>query len=45
MTDAAQGHAKKRLAVIVAGGIAGVVVGLAAVYGIATSLGNRSGDG
>jgi thiol-disulfide isomerase/thioredoxin len=40
MTDAAQGHTKKRLAMI----IAGVVVGLAAVYGIATSLGNRGGD-
>ena len=44
MTDAVQSHVKKRLAVIVAGGIAGVVVGLAAVYGIATSLGNRGGD-
>src|SRR3954467_2654837 len=44
MTDAMQGHAKKRLAVIVAGGMAGVVVGLAGVYGIATSLGNRGGD-
>jgi len=44
MTDAMRSHAKKRLAVIVAGCIAGVVVGLAAVYGIATSLGNRGGD-
>jgi len=44
MTQAVQGHARKRLAVIVAGGVAGVVVGLAAVYGIATSLGNRAGD-
>ena len=32
----ARTHAKKRLAVVVAGGIAGVVVGLAAVYGIGT---------
>ena len=44
MTEAVQGHARKPLAVIVAGGVAGVVVGLAAVYGIATSLGNRAGD-
>ena len=44
MTQAVQGHARKRLAVIVAGGVAGVVVGLAAVYGIATSLGNRADD-
>ena len=29
---------------IVAGGMAGIVVGLAAVYGIATSLGNRAAD-
>jgi thiol-disulfide isomerase/thioredoxin len=31
---AARTHAKRRLAMVVAGGIAGVVVGLAAVYGI-----------
>jgi thiol-disulfide isomerase/thioredoxin len=31
---AARTHAKKRLAVVVAGGIAGAMVGLAAVYGI-----------
>jgi thiol-disulfide isomerase/thioredoxin len=35
--------AKKRLAMIVAGGIAGVIVGLAGVYGIATLTGN-AGD-
>jgi thiol-disulfide isomerase/thioredoxin len=33
---AARTHAKKRLAMVVAGGIAGVAVGLAAVYGIGT---------
>jgi thiol-disulfide isomerase/thioredoxin len=44
MTDAMRGHTRKRLAVILAGGVAGVVVGLAAVYGIATSLGNRGAD-
>ncbi|HEY3679666.1 MAG TPA: TlpA disulfide reductase family protein [Bradyrhizobium sp.] len=45
MTDARRSHAAKRLALIVAGGIAGVVVGLAAVYGIATTLGNRDDAG
>ena len=32
----ARPHAKKRLAMVVAGGIAGVAAGLAAVYGIGT---------
>ena len=41
--DRARGHAKKRLAVVVAGGIGGVAVGLAAVYVIGTSLRN-AGD-
>jgi thiol-disulfide isomerase/thioredoxin len=36
--------AKKRLAMVLAGGIAGVVVGLAGVYGIATLTGNAGGD-
>jgi thiol-disulfide isomerase/thioredoxin len=36
-------HAKKRLAVIVAGGIAGVTLGLAAIYGI-TALARNAGD-
>jgi thiol-disulfide isomerase/thioredoxin len=40
-TDAARSQAKKRLAVILAGGLAGVVVGLAGVYGIGLLLGNR----
>jgi thiol-disulfide isomerase/thioredoxin len=44
VTEATQSHPRKRLAMIVAGGIAGVVVGLVAVYGIATRLGNRAGD-
>jgi thiol-disulfide isomerase/thioredoxin len=35
---------KNRFALIVAGGIAGVVVGVAAVYGIATLTGNAGGD-
>jgi thiol-disulfide isomerase/thioredoxin len=43
-SDAARSHAKKRLAVIVAGGIAGVAVGLAGVYGIGLWLGNRAID-
>src|SRR3954451_7190643 len=43
MPDAMQSHPRKRLAMIVAG-MAGVVVGLAAVYGIATRLGNRAAD-
>jgi thiol-disulfide isomerase/thioredoxin len=34
--EAARTHAKKRLAMVVAGGIAGVAIGLAAVYGIGT---------
>jgi thiol-disulfide isomerase/thioredoxin len=36
--------AKKRLALILAGGVAGVVAGLAGVYGIATLTGNVAGD-
>ena len=36
--------AKKRLAMILAGGVAGVVVGLAGVYGIATLTRNAGGD-
>jgi len=45
MTEhAARKSASKRLAVIVAGGIAGVAVGLAGVYGIGTLLGNPPAD-
>jgi thiol-disulfide isomerase/thioredoxin len=42
--DAAKSHARRRLAVVVAGGFAGVVIGLAAVYGISALLGNPAGD-
>ena len=37
-------HAIKRLVMVLAGGVAGVVVGLAGVYGIATLTGNAGGD-
>jgi thiol-disulfide isomerase/thioredoxin len=40
----AQDRAKRRLASIAASVLAGVAIGLAAVYGITTFLGNRSGD-
>lgn len=40
----AKSFAKKRLYVILAGGLAGVVAGLAAVYGIGTLAGNPAGD-
>lgn len=45
MTDQpSSSFAKKRLAVILAGGVAGVVVGLAGVYGIATLTRNAGAD-
>jgi thiol-disulfide isomerase/thioredoxin len=45
MTDQpSSSFAKKRLAVILAGGVAGVVVGLAGVYGIATLTRNPGTD-
>src|SRR3954469_9246805 len=37
-------RAKRRLAVVAAGCLAGIAIGLAAVYGISTFLGNRAGD-
>jgi thiol-disulfide isomerase/thioredoxin len=40
--EATRSHAKRRLAVIVAGGIAGVVAGFAGIYGIGLLLGNRA---
>ena len=43
MTERPAGR-KKRLAMVLAGGIAGVVVGLAGVYGIAGLTGNAGGD-
>jgi thiol-disulfide isomerase/thioredoxin len=42
--DAARSFAKRRLAVVILGGFAGIGVGLAAVYGIATLTGNPGGD-
>src|SRR5262245_39694939 len=42
MTDtgnAAKSHAKRRLAVVATGGLAGAAIGLAAVYGISVFLG------
>ena len=42
--DAAKIRARRRLAVVAAGGLTGVAVGLAAVYGITVFLGNRPGD-
>jgi thiol-disulfide isomerase/thioredoxin len=42
--DAARSHARKRLAVILLGGLAGAMVGLAGVYGITVFGGNRGGD-
>jgi thiol-disulfide isomerase/thioredoxin len=43
-TRTASSHAKKRLAMILAGGVAGVVVGLAGVYGITALTRNAGGD-
>src|SRR5262249_61399934 len=42
--DAAKSYAKRRLAMVLAGTFAGVVIGLGAVYVINTLLGNRAGD-
>jgi thiol-disulfide isomerase/thioredoxin len=44
MTVSQSSFAKKRLALVLAGGLAGVVVGLAGVYGIATLTRNAGGD-
>jgi thiol-disulfide isomerase/thioredoxin len=43
-SDAAQSSAKRRLSLILAGGLAGVAVGLAGVYGISLLLGNPAID-
>jgi thiol-disulfide isomerase/thioredoxin len=40
--DAARRHARKRLAVILVGGVAGIAVGLAGVYGIGRLAGNAA---
>ncbi|MBS0246843.1 MAG: TlpA family protein disulfide reductase [Proteobacteria bacterium] len=49
MTESAQSkartHAKKRLAMVLAGGVAGVAVGLAGVYVITTLIGNKGASG
>ena len=42
--DLAKRYAVRRLAVVGAGGLAGVALGLAAVYGISALLGNRGTD-
>jgi thiol-disulfide isomerase/thioredoxin len=42
--DAAQSPAKRRLSLVLAGGIAGVAVGLAGVYGISLFLGKSAVD-
>ena len=44
MTETQSSFAKKRLAMVLAGGIAGVVVGLAGVYGVSTLTRNAGGD-
>src|SRR5262245_5094802 len=44
MTGTQSSFAKKRLAMVLTGGIAGVMVGLAGVYGIATLTRNVGGD-
>jgi thiol-disulfide isomerase/thioredoxin len=44
MTGSQSSFAKKRLTMVLAGGIAGVIVGLAGVYGIATLTRNAGGD-
>ena len=43
-SDAAQSPAKRRLSLILAGGVAGVAVGLAGVYGISLLLGKSAVD-
>ena len=42
--DAPRAYAKKRIALIVAGGVVGVAVGLAGVYGIGRLTGNAGAD-
>jgi thiol-disulfide isomerase/thioredoxin len=44
MTETQSSFVKKRLVMVLAGGIAGVAVGLAGVYGIATLTRNAGGD-
>ena len=42
--DTPRTHAKKRIALIVLGGVVGVAVGLAGVYGIGRLTGNAGAD-
>jgi thiol-disulfide isomerase/thioredoxin len=42
--DSAKTYARKRLAIILAGGLLGAVIGLAGVYGIGALVGNRGTD-
>jgi thiol-disulfide isomerase/thioredoxin len=44
MTESQSTFAKKRLTMVLAGGIAGVVIGLAGVYGISVLSSNAGGD-
>lgn len=44
LAQSTRSHAIKRLAVILAGGVAGVAVGLAAIYGISSLARNATGD-
>ena len=44
MTESQASFAKKRLAMVLAGGIAGVAVGLAGVYGVSTLTRNAGGE-
>jgi len=44
MTAPQSSFTKKRLAMILAGGIAGIIVGLAGVYGVSTLTRNVGGD-
>jgi len=44
MTETQSSFAKQRLAMVLAGGIAGIVVGLAGVYGVSTLTRNAGGD-
>lgn len=45
MTEASRTFAKKRLAMVLVGGIAGVAAGLAGVYVITTFIGNKGASG
>jgi len=42
MTEASRTLAKKRVAMVLAGGIAGVAVGLGGIYGMSTLIGNKA---